>query len=204
MTGVGAAHRRVAIDQDDTTLILRLWDEAPGGARRLVTTGFLEASHREPDERTGEGNPRHSRSRRLPVEPGVITEYVIRIYPFAAAFRPGRRLVVALMWSEPPVDDHNALLPPVAFHLPVGRPVTHIVYRDAGHPSRILLPFVRREDRRAHSGRSSGVLLLVLKLPGGLFLGISTSTGAGGIGAAGRRPSRSCSAGWRCASSAPR
>ena len=39
------------------------------------------------------------------------------------------------------VDEHNSLLPPDAFHLPVGRPVTHKVYRDAQHPSRLVLPF---------------------------------------------------------------
>lgn len=43
--------------------------------------------------------------------------------------------------DEPLADEHNALLPPDAFHLPVGRPVTHKVYRDAAHPSRLVLPF---------------------------------------------------------------
>ncbi|WP_329474167.1 hypothetical protein OIE75_02065 [Streptomyces sp. NBC_01723] len=38
-------------------------------------------------------------------------------------------------------DEHNALLPPDAFHLPVGRPVTHKIYRDAAHPFRLVLPF---------------------------------------------------------------
>ena len=49
--------------------------------------------------------------------------------------------ILALV-SRPLVDEHNALLPPDAFHLPVGRAVTHTVYRDALHPSRLLLPFV--------------------------------------------------------------
>ncbi|MDM7487258.1 hypothetical protein QT969_03070 [Rhodococcus sp. CSLK01-03] len=33
---------------------------------------------------------------------------------------------------------------PDAFHLPVGRPVTHKIYRDAAHPSRLVLPFTTR------------------------------------------------------------
>jgi hypothetical protein len=52
--------------------------------------------------------------------------------------------------DEPLADAHNALLPPDAFHLPVGRPVTHKIYRDAAHPSRLVLPFTKRtavEDR---------------------------------------------------------
>jgi hypothetical protein len=140
--GVGAAHLYVAIDQDDTNLILRFWDEAPTGKRQLVTTGFLKASHRELDDRTTEGNPYHPHTRAVPVTPGEITEYVIRVYPFANDFKAGHKLVVELMCNEPLVDEHNSLLPPDAFHLPVGRPVTHTVYRDAAHPSRILLPFV--------------------------------------------------------------
>jgi predicted acyl esterase len=139
--GVGAAHLFAAIDQDDTNFILRLWDESPSGKRQLVSTGFLKASHRELDERTTEGNPLHPHTRSVPVVPGEINEYVVRIYPFANAFKAGHKLVVELMCNEPLVDDHNALLPPDAFHLPVGRSVTHTIYRDATHPSRFVLPF---------------------------------------------------------------
>ena len=35
-------------------------------------------------------------------------------------------------------------LPAGAFHLPVGRSVTHKIYRDAAHPSRLVLPFTRK------------------------------------------------------------
>ena len=47
--------------------------------------------------------------------------------------------------DEPLADEHNALLPPDAFHLPVGRPVTHKIYRDAAHQSRLVLPFTSRQ-----------------------------------------------------------
>jgi predicted acyl esterase len=149
--GVGAAHLFVAIDQNDTNFILRLWDEASTGKRQLVTTGFLKASHRELDDRTREGNPYHPHTRSVPVEPGVIHEYVVRLYPFANEFRAGHRLVLELMCNEPLVDEHNALLPPDAFHLPVGRPVTHTVYRDAEHPSRLVLAFAAGRDDTAMS-----------------------------------------------------
>ncbi|WP_406151055.1 hypothetical protein [Streptomyces sp. NBC_01012] len=36
---------------------------------------------------------------------------------------------------------HTSGPAPDAFHLPVGRPVTHKIYRDADHPSRLVLPF---------------------------------------------------------------
>ncbi|WP_239067503.1 CocE/NonD family hydrolase C-terminal non-catalytic domain-containing protein [Actinomadura bangladeshensis] len=108
-------------------------------------TGYLKASHRELDgERTTEGNPYHPHTRAVPVEPGTIEEYVLSLYPSAAALRSGHRLVAELSNDEPLTDAHNALLPPDAFHLPVGRPVTHKIYRDASHPSRLVLPFTRR------------------------------------------------------------
>lgn len=142
MIGTGAAHIFAEIDQSDTNFILRLWDVAPTGKRQLITTGYLKASHRELDEaRTTEGNPYHPHTRAVPVEPGKVEEYVLRLYPFANTFRPGHRLVVELSNGEPLADEHNALLPPDAYHLPVGRPVTHKIYRDAAHPSRLVLPF---------------------------------------------------------------
>jgi uncharacterized protein len=147
LIGTGAAHLFAEIDQPDTNFILRLWDAAPDGSRQLITTGFLKASHRELDERTTEGDPYHPHTRAVPVEPGRIEEYVLRLYPFASTLRPGHRLVAELSNDEPPADAHNALLPPDAFHLPVGRPVTHKIYRDALHRSRLVLPFTTRQAK---------------------------------------------------------
>lgn len=141
MIGTGAAHIFASIDQEDTNFILRLWDVAPGGKRQLVTTGFLKASHRELDDRTTHGNPYHPHTRTEPVEPGKVEEYVIRLYPFANTFTQGHRLELEMSCNEPLADDHNSLLPPDAFHLPVGRPVTHKIFRDAHYPSRLVLPF---------------------------------------------------------------
>lgn len=156
LIGTGAAHLFAEIDQTDTNFILRLWDETPGGSRQLITSGYLKASHRELDEeRTTEGNPYHPHTRAVPVEPGKTEEYVLRLYPFAATFQPGHRLVVALSNNEPLADAHNALLPPDAFHLPVGRPVTHKIYRDAAHPSRLVLPFTTTAAPDARSRPSA-------------------------------------------------
>ena len=83
----------------------------------------------------------HPHTRAVPVTPGEVNEYVIRLYPFANAFLPGHKLVLELSNNEPLADEHNALLPPDSFHLPVGRPVNHKIYRDAAHPSRLVLPY---------------------------------------------------------------
>lgn len=75
---------------------------------------------RELDDRTTKGNPYHPHTRAVPVEPGKV--------------------------DEPLADAHNALLPLDAFHLPVGWPVTHKIYREAAHPSRLVLPFTRKAE----------------------------------------------------------
>jgi predicted acyl esterase len=142
LMGTGAFHLFAAIDQDDTNWIMRMWDLAPSGKRQLLTTAYLKASMRELDEAASTpGGPVHPLTRKVPVTPGAIEEYVLRVYPFAATILPGHRIVAELSCDEPMVDDHNALLPPDAFHVPVGRPVTHTIYRDARHPSRLVLPF---------------------------------------------------------------
>ncbi len=143
LIGTGAFHLFASIDQDDTNWIMRMWDEAPGGRRQLLTTAYLKASMRELDEaESTPGSPVHPLTRKVPVTPGVIEEYVLRVYPMAATILPGHKVVVELSCNEPMADEHNALLPPDAFHVPVGRPVTHTIYRDAAHPSRLVLPFV--------------------------------------------------------------
>ena len=140
--GTGAFHLFAEIDQDDTNFIARLWDAFPNGKRQLLTTAYLKASQRELDEsRSSLGDPVHPHSRKVPVTPGAIEEYVLRVYPFAATLLPGHRLVVELSCDEPLQDEHNSLLPPDAFHLPVGRPTTHKIYRDAAHLSRLVLPY---------------------------------------------------------------
>jgi predicted acyl esterase len=142
LMGTGAFHLFAEIDQDDTNWIMRMWDVGPGGKRQLLTTAYLKASMRELDlEKSAPGSPVHPLTRKVPVEPGRIEEYVLRVYPMAATILAGHRVTVELSCNEPMVDEHNSLLPPDAFHLPVGRPVTHKVYRDAEHPSRLVLPF---------------------------------------------------------------
>jgi predicted acyl esterase len=115
LIGTGAAHLFIETDQDDTTLILRVWDEGPNGSRQLTTTGYLKASHRELDERTTAGNPRHPHTRAVAVEPGAVQEYVAGLYPFAATMLPGHRLTVELSNDQPLADEHNSRMPPDAF-----------------------------------------------------------------------------------------
>ena len=56
-------------------------------------------------------------------------------------FRKLVRLVVITVTLTVVIVLLDALLSPEAMHLPSGRATTHKVYRDATHPSRLVLPF---------------------------------------------------------------
>lgn len=146
MTGPGAFHAHIAIDSDDTNLIAKLYDLRPDGTRQLVTSGYLKASHRILDPaRSKPWKPVHPHREAKPVPPHEIVEYAIPLYSFSYVFKPGHRLLLELACNESFSDAHAALLPPDSFHLPSGRATTHKIYRDASHPSHLLLPVIGDE-----------------------------------------------------------
>jgi len=132
-----------SIDTDDTNFIVKLNDIDPHGNRAPMTTGWLKASHRELDEaRSTPWRPHHPHTRAVPVTPGKIDEYAIRIYSMSNVFRAGHRIELEIRSQEASDDPMAALLPPDATHLPSGRATTHKIYRDAEHPSYLLLPVI--------------------------------------------------------------
>ncbi len=143
MTGPGAFYVHVEIDTEDTNLIAKLYDVDEQGKRKLVTSGFLKASQRELDEsKSKPWKPHHPHTRSVPVPPGEIIEYAIKLYSFSNLFKAGHKIELELSCNEPLNDSNSALLPPDSYHLPSGRATTHKIYRDAAHPSHLLLPVV--------------------------------------------------------------
>lgn len=141
LIGTGATHLFAEIDQDDTNFIMRVWDEAPGGARQLITSGYLKASHRELDERTTEGNPYHPhRARRTPDDRGVrATPVPVRRDLPARSPAEGGTVERRTPGRRAPRPAAAGRVPPAG-----GRPVTHKIYRDAAHRSRLVLPLTTR------------------------------------------------------------
>ena len=143
MTGPGAFYVHVAIDTDDTNLIAKLYDVSPQGNRQVITSGYLKASHRELDgAKSKPWKPHHPHTRTQPVRPGEIIEYAIKLYSFSNVFKAGHRIQLELACNEPLSEAHAQLLPPDSYHLPSGRATAHKIYRDAEHPSRLLLPVI--------------------------------------------------------------
>ncbi len=143
VTGPGALYMFAAIDTDDTNFIVKLNDVDPSGNRSPVSTGWLKASHRELDEsKSRPWRPHHPHTRAIPVVPGEIHRYAIRIYSMSWVFKAGHRIELEVRSQEASDDPQAALLPPDASHLPSGRATTHKIYRDKEHPSPLLLPII--------------------------------------------------------------
>src|SRR4029450_2243047 len=92
----------VAIDTDDTNLIAKLYDIDPQGNRQVVSSGYLKASHRELNAAQSKPwRPHHPHTRSVPVPPGEVIEYAIRIYSFSNLFKAGHRIQLEAMCTEP-------------------------------------------------------------------------------------------------------
>jgi predicted acyl esterase len=145
MTGPAALYLHAAIDTDDTNFIAKLYDIAPDGTKVLLTSGYLKASQRELDAaRSTPWRPHHPHTRCVPVPPGAVIEYAIRLYSFSNVFKQGHRLQLELACNEPFAEEHATLLPPDSYHLPSGRATCHKIFRDAVHQSHLLLPVIPR------------------------------------------------------------
>jgi predicted acyl esterase len=147
ITGPGVLHLYASIDSDDTNFIVKVNDIDPYGNREPMTTGWLKASHREVDEsKSTFWRPFHPHTRAVPVVPGEICKYAIRIYSMSNVFKAGHRIELEIRSQEASDDPLTALLPPDATHLPSGRATTHKIYRDKEHPSLLLLPVIPAEE----------------------------------------------------------
>jgi hypothetical protein len=145
ITGPAALYLYASIDTEDTNFIVKLYDVGPEGNRVQLSTGWLKASHREIDEKKSRPwRPHHPHTRSVPVVPGEVNEYAIRIYSMSNVFKAGHRIELELSSQESLTDAAMALLPPDSFHLPSGRATTHKIYRDRHHPSHLLLPIIPR------------------------------------------------------------
>jgi hypothetical protein len=91
--------------------------------------------------------PHHPHTRAVPVPPGEIIEYALRMYPFSNVCKAGHRFEPELSCNESIEEADAKLLPPDSHHLPSGRATAHKIDRDAAHPSRMVLPLIPKQHR---------------------------------------------------------
>lgn len=132
-----------SIDREDTTWIISLSAETPGGGTQRLGKGYLKASHRSLDpERSIPGKPHHPHTKEAhaPVIPVDINEYTVELGPLATVLPAGSRLELEFRSMESPRDPEMQIhYHPRATH---GETVLHRIYRDPEHPSRLSLPAI--------------------------------------------------------------
>ena len=142
----------ITSSRNDADLIVRLYeqmaqsaDERARGAQpqaRLVTKGWLRASHRATDEALSRDNaPWYKDDAPEPLVPGRATDLDIAIMPTATLFRAGSRVRIEIANSD------SILTEGIFSHVynPDQVGVTTILH-DAAHPSRLILPVIAKPD----------------------------------------------------------
>ncbi|MEU9757266.1 CocE/NonD family hydrolase [Streptomyces althioticus] len=119
----------------DADVVVRLCDEHPDGAARVVADGVRRGSARSVDPVTGRGG-------RRPLEPGRAYEIGVDLWSTAHTFLPGHRIRVDIAPSSSPRWDvgTNTYAPEGEFAPPLT--AEHTVLQGAGRPSRLVLDVV--------------------------------------------------------------
>ncbi|MCX7022988.1 MAG: CocE/NonD family hydrolase [Spirochaetes bacterium] len=144
-TGPIELHLFSSIDATDANFIVKVWQITQGGTRMpLCRSGSLKASHKLAPGRCEIGRPAHDHTKRVPVVPGEINEYVIEINPIGMAFDPGTCLELEIKAMD--AFEHQDMtwqgkignMGPI----PSASTINYRVYRDRDFQSYILLPFI--------------------------------------------------------------
>jgi len=142
VTGQIVTYLYASIDQDDASFYVTLYDITPKGDRIAVSTGCLKASHRVIDESKSKAwQPHYLHSNPKPVKPGEINCYPIELAAVSYVFFPEHRVQLEITsWKPLPGVHHHKMQ--LMLTLPSSRLTHYNIYRDAKHPSHILLPII--------------------------------------------------------------
>jgi predicted acyl esterase len=121
----------------DTAFMVRFCDEDEDGTFRVLSRGWLKASHREIDEeRSLPYRPFHPHRREEPLEAGKIYEFLIEIWPVANVFYPGHRIRIDISCADSQYHDFPYT------HFPPSNIGRVKICSSPEHPSSITLPVV--------------------------------------------------------------
>ncbi len=127
----------------DTAWFVKIDDEAPDGTIKMISKGWLKASHRQVDEtKSKTGQPFHTHTRPAPIEPDKIYKYEIEIWPIFRTFKAGHKIRLRIASNDSHIWDVDI------FHAGVDNLVKNTIYHDRDFPSYLLLPVIL--------GKSSG------------------------------------------------
>jgi len=142
VTGHPVATLYVTSSRGDGNFFVYLEDVWPNGHVTYVTEGMLRAVHRRiSDDDPPYRSPVPYRTFRsadaAPLAPGEVAELRFGMYPTSYLFREGHSVRIALSGAD---SDH--------FADTTDAPTTIRVFRNSGHPSRIVLPVMPSKESR--------------------------------------------------------
>ena len=112
-------------------------DEFPDGFEKILTRGFLKASHRALDfEKSKSWRPWHPHNKMELIEPGEVYEYEIEIVPTCNLFLEGHSLKLEISSCDPVTNL-------IYTHEPIPRSVTNTILTGKDR-SRLIAPFIPR------------------------------------------------------------
>lgn len=142
IAGPVALHFWASLSSDDANWFVQLRDVAPDGTSKIVTKGWLKASHRELDEeRSTPERPYHPHQRRLETKPDETYAYQIDLRDTAHVFLPGHRIQILIKGQDSPWEDFA-----IWYHVNNMTRTEHTIYHDSLQPSHVLLPVRRMAD----------------------------------------------------------
>jgi putative CocE/NonD family hydrolase len=138
MTGPIALYLSASLSTQDANWMVDIKDIDADGSERLVTKGWLKASHRTVDPvRSKPYQPFHPHTESVPITPGDICEYAIEIRETSNIFNAGHSLQLAIKGEDSPYDDR------IWYHLPNMRETKHTIYHNKNYLSYLLLPIIQ-------------------------------------------------------------
>jgi predicted acyl esterase len=142
ITGPSALHFFAAIDKKETTWIVEIKDIDNLENEKLVSIGWLRASHRELDkEKSKPYEPFHPHLRSVPVNPGDLCEYAIEIRETSMVFKAGHKIELLIKAQDVPWEGKEYYRT-IFLHLPHSEETQHTIYHTNEYLSFLLLPVV--------------------------------------------------------------
>jgi predicted acyl esterase len=117
--------------------VVTIKDQLPDASARVVTKGWLRASHRKLDAaRSKPYKPYHPHTESEPVPVNEAIKYAIEIRETSMVFLKGHRLLLEVRGQDTQTED------PIWYHLCSPVETRHTVHYGATHPSYLLLPVI--------------------------------------------------------------
>ncbi len=142
VTGPSALYFCASLSDTDGDWMVVMSDVSPDGSGRVVSKGWLKASHREIDESKSKPyQPFHPHTRSIPVEPGKVYEYAIDMRETSYVFKAGHRIQLKIKGQDAQWEGKTYDYA-IHCHLPRSRETVHTIYHNSEYLSYLLLPIV--------------------------------------------------------------